>query len=48
MNRKTIYIAGPMAGLPLYNFPAFFSAEERLARLGWKKRVPKPYTENEE
>lgn len=35
MNRKTIYIAGPMAGLPLYNFPAFYSAEERLARLGW-------------
>lgn len=35
MNRKTIYIAGPMAGLPLFNSPAFYSAEERLTRLGW-------------
>ena len=35
MNRKTIYIAGPMAGLPLFNFPAFYTAEDRLSRLGW-------------
>ena len=35
MNRKTIYIAGPMAGLPDDNFPAFFEAEKRLANDGW-------------
>lgn len=35
MNRKTIYIAGPMAGLPNDNFPAFFSAEKRLENEGW-------------
>ena len=33
--RKTIYIAGPMAGLPGENFPAFYEAEKRLVREGW-------------
>jgi hypothetical protein len=28
------YIAGPMRGLPLYNFPAFFTAERRLKPFG--------------
>ena len=35
MDRKTIYSAGPMAGLPNDNFPAFFSAEKRLENEGW-------------
>lgn len=29
-----IYIAGPMTGLPEWNFPAFFEAEEQLIALG--------------
>ena len=35
MNRKTIYIAGPMAGLPNNNRSAFLTAHERLNRDGW-------------
>jgi len=32
---KSVYLAGPMRGLPAFNFPAFFEAEERLGDLGW-------------
>lgn len=31
----SIYIAGPMKGYPLYNFPAFDAAAEQLATDGW-------------
>lgn len=31
---KTVYIAGPMRGLPRCNFPAFDAAERRLRRQG--------------
>jgi hypothetical protein len=31
---KKTYIAGPMTGLPDYNFPAFFEAEKFLSRFG--------------
>jgi hypothetical protein len=33
---KAIYIAGPMSGYPEFNFPAFFTAQYTLERLGWK------------
>lgn len=32
---KHIYIAGPMKGLPEFNYPAFNSTEERLKKLGY-------------
>lgn len=31
----TCYIAGPMSGLPTYNFPAFDAAREYLVDEGW-------------
>jgi hypothetical protein len=36
LKQKEIYIAGPMSGIPEYNFPAFFAAEKRLSEQGWK------------
>jgi len=35
MTKGTIYIAGPMRGLPRYNFPAFDGAYERWRAAGW-------------
>ncbi len=32
---KRIYVAGPMRGLPEFNFPAFIRAANDLARVGW-------------
>lgn len=29
-----VYIAGPMTGLPDFNYPAFFAAADQLAALG--------------
>jgi hypothetical protein len=37
---KRIYIAGPMTGLPEYNFPAFHAAAERLRHAGWEPVNP--------
>ena len=34
--RKTIYIAGPMAGLTGLNYPAFYNAETKLMKAGWR------------
>lgn len=35
-----LYIAGPMTGLPEFNYPAFFKAEEKLASLGYDTLNP--------
>lgn len=34
--QKQIYVAGPMSGHPNFNFPAFFAAQKKLEKLGWK------------
>ena len=40
MKRKTIYIAGPMRGLPNHNREAFNAAARRLAADGWETINP--------
>lgn len=37
---KRIYVAGPMTGLPEFNFPAFNKAAEDLRKLGWHVENP--------
>lgn len=37
---KRVYIAGPMTGLPEYNYPAFFAAEDRFVAAGWEVLNP--------
>lgn len=37
---STAYLAGPMRGYDLYNFPAFHEAARRLRRGGWKITSP--------
>jgi hypothetical protein len=34
------YIAGPMTGLPEYNYPAFMAAEEQLVAAGYEVENP--------
>jgi hypothetical protein len=40
MNRKTIYIAGPMSGMQGNNYPAFMAAEKWLEAQGWQPINP--------
>lgn len=35
-----LYIAGPMTGLPDFNYPAFFAAEEQLKAAGYETENP--------
>lgn len=35
-----IYVAGPMTGLPEYNYPAFQEAQRQLEALGFEVRNP--------
>ena len=34
------YIAGPMRGLPEYNYPAFMDADDQLTAAGWETYNP--------
>ncbi len=36
MKTQTIYITGPMSGLPDLNFPAFHAEADRLRTHGWE------------
>ena len=36
MKQAMVYIAGPMRGLPNFNYPAFYEAERELKKLGYK------------
>lgn len=36
----TVYLAGPMRGLPDANYPAFDAARDRLTSLGWEVISP--------
>jgi hypothetical protein len=35
MSTQSVYIAGPMSNQPMWNYPAFFDAEEQLLELGY-------------
>lgn len=38
--RKSIYCAGPMRGIPMFNFPAFNEVSTLLRAQGWDVRSP--------
>ena len=40
MSKKVAYIAGPMAGIPDFNFPAFHEMAKRLREAGWEAKNP--------
>lgn len=35
-----LYIAGPMSGIPEYNYPRFFDAEKELSAIGYEVLNP--------
>ena len=40
MSKPKCYIAGPMRGLPEYNYPAFIIADFKLGLIGWETYNP--------
>lgn len=40
MRKRMCYIAGPMRGLPSYNYPAFMDADDKLTAAGWETFNP--------
>ena len=48
MDKKTIYVAGPMRGYPDWNYCAFNSTEKMLADRGWKVINPASLDSNYE
>ncbi len=40
MPETTVYLSGPMTGLPDYNYPAFYAAADRLRKLGYRVLSP--------
>ena len=42
-----VYIAGPMSGLPEYNYPAFYAGEELLCKQGLNPQNPARNPEQE-
>jgi hypothetical protein len=37
---SSVYIAGPMTGLPAFNYPAFFAEAQRWSDAGWHVENP--------
>lgn len=40
MSDPRVYISGPMTGMPDFNYPAFYEAEERLFQAGYEPVNP--------
>lgn len=43
-----LYVAGPMSGIPQFNFPAFFAAGDKLRELGYEVVNPAELDDEED